>query len=147
MANPFSAIKDAVIAELLTFPGIDHAESYDGQEFESLGNLVARQPGAGRAWVRVSGGERDIERGGVQSDIRVQIFLGCTSLRGRATAAEAADDQLWTVLDNIENSKCALTWLFMGLQYRDFLRVHQTKQTVVTSLIMSTRFDMATWTA
>jgi hypothetical protein len=49
-------------------------------------------------------------------------------------------------MDNMENNRLSLSWLMMGLQYREFEVVYQLPTVVVMSVVMETRFDLAEWT-
>jgi hypothetical protein len=144
MANPFTELNGAAQAVAATVTGIEWTERYDGQEPEDIASRVARA-GSG-VHVRVASGRRDVAGSGVQSNVLVHFIIGCRSVRSRASAAEAAEELLWDFMDNMENNRLSLSWLMMGLQYREFEVVYQLPTVVVMSVVMETRFDLAEWT-
>lgn len=144
MANPFTQIKVAAVATAGTITGIRWADKYNGQTPAQVASRIDRA-GSG-CYVRVPTGTRDASRSGVQSDVLVHFITGAKSLRSRASASDAADQILWDLLDNLQGHRLNLSWLMMGLEYRDFETIIETETCVVKSLIMGTRFDMAQWT-
>jgi len=146
MANPFTQLREAVQATVATVTGVEWTEPYHGETPDLVLQRLGRS-GLSGVFVRVVAGTKDQESSKVRddTDVLVHLIVAAANLRSREAVGEAAEELLWDVYSTMSQNKCNLSWLFCGLQLREWETVAQTPQGAVISVIMATRFDMREW--
>lgn len=146
MANPFTQLREAVQATVTTVTGVEWTEPFHGETPEQVLQRLGRS-GVSGVYVRVVAGSKDQASSKIRddTDVLVHMIVAAANVRSREGAGEAAEELLWDIYSTMKDNKCGLSWLFCGLQLRDWEIVAQTPQGAAISVIMATRFDMREW--
>lgn len=143
MANPWSQIETAVAAAAGQVTDVAWAREYNGESAEDMARHAAMSETSG-VYVRVFGGGKDYNAGGVAADTFIEIKVVAVRLADLSAAARCKQ-LMWDVLVELQDSLCNLSWLQVGLQFQDWATEFEDELCCIVSLTEKTRFDLTEW--